>query len=139
MSALWDQDPPSEGDIVWCHFPEEQDGSPGPKPRPALVIDVEVRTAGAVVSVIYGTSQRVTSLKSGEFAISQSMNPDAYKLAGLSYDTKFNFRETAPLPWTEEFFKVPPRAPCGQRPKLGSLHVSLHRAAQAAFNASKRR
>ncbi len=137
MSPAWLKAPPSEGDFVWCHFPQDDDGSPGPKPRPALVTRVTTRTDGTEVTVAYGTSKRVTELKSGEFAISKLASPEAYRLAGLSYDSKFNFKKMVLLPWTEAFFKVPPHAPCGQTPKLGTLHPSLMRAAQAAFNAAK--
>lgn len=139
MSAAWLKAPPSVGDFVWCHFPQETDGSPGPKPRPALVMRVTTRTDGTEVTVAYGTSKRVTALKSGEFAISKLASPEAYRLAGLSYDSKFNLKETAVLPWTESFFKVPPLAPRGQTPRLGTLHASLVRAAEAAFRAANLR
>jgi len=39
------------------------------------------------------------------------------------------------LPFTTEWFSVPPAAPLGQTPKLGTLHPSLVRAVQAAFRA----
>ncbi len=136
MSAAWLKAPPTVGDFVWCHFPQGADGSPGPKPRPALVVRVTTRTDGAEVTVAHGTSKRVTSLKSGEFAISKFANPEAYRLAGLSYDSKSNLKETVVLPWTESFFKVPPLAPCGQTPRMGTLHASLVRAAEAAFRAA---
>ena len=32
--------PPQSGDIVWCRFPHRGALVPGPKPRPALVIDI---------------------------------------------------------------------------------------------------
>jgi hypothetical protein len=35
----------------------------------------------------------------------------AYETAGLSYDTKFELRETIELPSTTEWFSVPPAAP----------------------------
>ena len=38
-----------------------------------------------------------------------------------------------PMP---EWFSVPPAAPHGQAPKLGTLHPSLVRAVQAAFRAA---
>ena len=31
---------PEAGEIVWCHFPQDQLPEPGPKPRPALVVKV---------------------------------------------------------------------------------------------------
>ena len=65
MSVRWP--PPTVGDIVWCHFPELPALEPAPKPRPALVLSVEMREDGIVARVTYGTSRKVTSLKAGEF------------------------------------------------------------------------
>lgn len=130
--------PPAVGDILWCHFPYVPDPNPGPKPRPALVVQVTVRVDGVAVAVAYGTSQRVERLVAGEFSICAQHHPVAYALAGLSFDTKFNFKQIVELPWTAAFFKVPPRAPQGQQPKLGTLHPSLMQAAQVAYRAAKR-
>jgi hypothetical protein len=129
--------PPEPGDIGWCRFPELPKPAPGPKPRPALVIEVAERPDGTSVTVVYGTSKRVDRLSSGEFAITRQGSAAAYKVAGLSYDTKFDFKRAAELPWTEEFFAVPPGAPNGQQPKLGILHAALHRAAATAYRATK--
>ena len=87
--------------------------------------------------VAYGTSQRTTTLCRGEFAILQDRNRAAYEAAGLSYDTKFDMKQALDLPYTTEWFSVPPAAPHGQSPKLGTLHPSLVRAVQAAFEAAK--
>ena len=65
MSVRWP--PPTVGDIVWCHFPELPALEPALKPRPALVLGVETREDGIAVTVAYGTSKKVTSLKVGEF------------------------------------------------------------------------
>jgi hypothetical protein len=124
---------PEPGDIVWCRFPHLPRRTPGPKPRPALVCSVTHRTDGVSVSVAYGTSQGLSNLRGGEFAITRQEHPAAYSSAGLSYDTKFDLRQQVELPWTEDFFAVPPRSPHGQSPKLGVLHASMMRAAQAAF------
>jgi hypothetical protein len=99
------------------------------------VCDIEEREDGVAVTVAYGTSQQVNRLHAGEFSITKLSNPAAYGAAGLSFDTKFNVGQTVQLPWAEEFFAVPPRAPMGQNPKLGSLHASMYRAAQAAHRA----
>lgn len=128
---------PSAGDIVWCLFPELPKRGPGPKPRPALVCDVEEREDGVVVTVAYGTSQGLNKLHAGEFAITRQGQRAAFQTAGLSYDTKFNVRERVELPWTEQFFSVAPGAPCGQQPKMGTLHASMYRAASAAHEAVK--
>ena len=53
--------------------------------------------------------------------------------ASLSYDTKFDLKQAIDLPYSTEWFVVPPVAPHGQTPKLGTLHPSLVRAVQAAF------
>lgn len=126
---------PTAGEIVWCHFPD--DITPRPKPRPALILAVWNDDAPPFsVRVAYGTSQRTTNLFRGEFAILRERNPAAYDAAGLSYDTKFDLRQAIDLPYTTEWFSVPPRAPHGQTPKLGTLHPSLVLAVQAAFRAA---
>jgi hypothetical protein len=83
--------------------------------------------------VAYGTSQRTTTLHRGEFTILRERNRAAYEAAGLSYDTKFDLNQTLDLPFTTEWFSVPPAAPHGQSPKLGTLHPSLVRAVEAAY------
>lgn len=126
---------PAAGDIVWCHFPEDAKKEPGPKPRPALVVKVfDDQAPHYYVSVAYGTSQKTSQLRSGEFLISNT-NLAAYRLAGLSYDTKFSFRSVVELPFNQKWFKPPPHAPHGQIPKLGVLHPSLMRHVQAAWEA----
>jgi len=123
---------PTAGEILWCHFPDNI--NPRPKPRPALVVAVFDNDAPPfTVRVAYGTSQKITQLYRGKFAILQSRNPAAYASAGLSYDTKFNLRQLIDLPYTAEWFSAPPAAPHGQKPLLGTLHPSLVRAAEAAF------
>lgn len=125
---------PAAGDIVWCHFPDNI--HPRPKPRPALVLTVFDDEAPCFeVRVAYGTSQKTTALHRGEFAILRERNPAAYEAAGLSYDTKFNLKQAIDLPYSSEWFSVPPAAPHGQTPMLGTLHPSLVRAVQAAFRA----
>ena len=131
--------PPSPGDLVWCWVPELPAKVPGPKPRPALVVNVVTHDDGVVVHVAYGTSKRVDRLAAGQFAIRKDANPSAFALAGLAFDTKFDFKVLIELLWSDQFFKVPPRAPHGQTPKLGTLHPSLIRAAKAAFDAAASR
>jgi hypothetical protein len=87
------------------------------------------------VRVAYGTSQRARTLRRGEFANLRANNPVAYEAAGLSYDTKFDLRQMVDLPYSTDWFAVPPAAPHGQTPKLGTLHPSLVRALQAAYRA----
>ena len=85
------------------------------------------------VIVAYGRAQGLQRLHSGEFAITKQGNRAAYISAGLSFDTKFDLRQSVELPWNEDFFAVPLRAPHGQHPKLGSLHTLMMRSAHAAF------
>ena len=133
MNRLWAE--PTAGEIVWCHFPDNV--SPRPKPRPALILAVFDDAAPQFdVRVAYGTSKRTTTLQRGEFAILRDRNPAAFAAAGLSFDTQFDLKQTLDLPYATEWFCVPPAAPHGQTPKLGTLHPSLVRAVQAAFRAA---
>jgi hypothetical protein len=126
---------PVAGEIVWCHFPDSI--NPRPKPRPALILMVfDDDAPHFVVRVAYGTSQRTKELHRGEFAILRDPHPVAYEAAGLSYDTKFNLRQAVDLPYSNEWFSVPPFAPHGQKPTLGVLHPSLVRIVEAAFRAA---
>ena len=128
----WDE--PAAGEIVWCHFPDKV--SPRAKPRPTLILSVFDDDAPQFhVRVAYGTSQRTTTLHRAEFSILRERNSAAYEVAGLSFDTKFDLKQAIDLPFTTEWFSVPPAAPHGQTPKLGTLHPSLVRAVQAAFRA----
>lgn len=128
---------PEPGDIVWCLFPERPRDKPGPKPRPALVIEATERAGGIEVKVAYGTSQKLGRLLAGEFAIRKLDNAAAYALAGLSYDTKFNLVETLLLPWDSEFFAIPADPKYGQIPKLGSLHSGMMKTVEAALRATR--
>lgn len=126
------------GDIVWCYFPDGLTSTKAQKPRPALILTVyNEPPADLGVLVAYGTSQKVTDLYAGEFAISRA-DREAFGAAGLSFDTKFNLARRLKLPFNDEYFAVPPGAPNGQNPKLGVLHPSLVRRAAAAFNATNR-
>ena len=127
---------PTAGDIVWCHFPDSI--HPKPKPRPGLItLTKEDDQCSIFVSVAYGTSQKTDRLYSGEFRITKSEHPAAYASAGLSYDTKFNLSKMLELPYNDDYFSVPPLAPHGQIPKLGTLHPSMVRIAAAAFAAAR--
>ena len=127
---------PTAGEIVWCRLPDQI--NPRPEPRPALILAVFDDNAPQFeVRVAYGTSQRTTTLHRGEFSILRERNAAAYEAAGLSYDTKFDSKQCIDLPYASEWFSVPPAAPHGQTPKLGTLHPSLVRAVEAAFRAAK--
>ena len=90
------------------------------------------------VSVASGTSQKTDRLYSGEFKISKSEHPAAYASAGLSYDTKFDLKNILELPFNDAYFSVPPHAPHGQSPKLGTLHPSMVRLAASTFAAASK-
>jgi len=137
MSQRWKL--PAVGDIAWCMFPEIPDTDPGPKPRPALLLSVESREDGDLVRVAYGTSQNVTRLKTGEVAITQAQHQAAYALAGLAYDTKFDFKVIVNLAWSERYFKVPLRNRHGNTPKIGTLHATVLHAVEAAYRAAMSR
>jgi hypothetical protein len=128
---------PTAGEIVWCHFPDNIQPKPKPKPRPGLIVSVKEDNEGLIfVSVAYGTSQKTNRLYSGEFRIAKSEHAAAYACAGLSYDTKFDLRKILELPFNDAYFSIPPHAPHGQTPKLGTLHPSMVRIAATAFAAA---
>ena len=129
---------PSAGEIVWCHFPDNI--HPKPKSRPGLIVTTKEADEGMIfVSVAYGISQKTDRLYSGEFRIAKAEHPAAHKSAGLSYDTKFDLSKVLELPFNDAYFSVPPHAPHGQNPKLGTLHPSMVRIAGAAFAAARNR
>ncbi len=79
---------PKAGDIVQCRFPEAKFATPGPKDRPALVIEVEEESddqSAAIVRVAYGTSQHVEQRYPGELTVRATDSK-----AGLDRDTKFD-------------------------------------------------
>lgn len=88
------------------------------------------------VRVVYGTSQKTDQFRSGEFVIAKS-DVSAYKAAGLSYSTKFNFCNAVDLPYCSDWFAVLPSAPNGQTPKLGVLHANLMHRVAASYEASQ--
>lgn len=128
---------PGAGDIVWCRFPHRGFSVPGPKPRPALVVDIGQLRGEPAAEVVYGTSQKLDRLYLGEFAITPE-DGDRLYVAGLDRPTKFDMARPVFLPYTDEWFAVPPGAPYGQTPKLGILHPSLVRRAKAARDAAMR-
>ena len=120
MTSQWWAEP-SAGEIVWCHFPD--DINPRPKPRPALILAVFDEDAPQfTVRVAYGTSQRTTTLHRGEFSILRDRNPSAYEAAGLSFDTKFDLKQALDLLFTTEWFSKSgePQGSEGSNPSLSS-------------------
>ncbi len=130
---MWEK--PDVGDIVWCRFPQQPRDIPGPKPRPSLVVSISEYDDGVMVKIAYGTSQKTDRLYAGEFVIRKAENKAAYEMAGLSYDTKFDLRQLVEVPWNNQFFAVSPKPAHGQTPKMGSLHINMKRALEAAVEA----
>ncbi|OGA05987.1 MAG: hypothetical protein A3D95_10870 [Betaproteobacteria bacterium RIFCSPHIGHO2_12_FULL_69_13] len=115
--------PPKAGDIVQCRFPQDRISQPGPKERPALVIEVEEYELpeGSIevfVTVAYGTSEDVDNCHPGELKIESNQD------AGLSFDTKFDLGNRVKLPFDEEWFAPSPNRRFGDHPKRGILNVA---------------
>ena len=120
--------PPKAGDIVQCRFPQDKVRRPGPKERPALVIEVEEYELpdGSIevfVTVAYGTSEGVDNCHPGELKI-DSGDPHA----GLSLDTKFDIGNRVKLPFDDEWFA--PSADANLKRRLSSAVTELKQAAR---------
>jgi mRNA-degrading endonuclease toxin of MazEF toxin-antitoxin module len=130
---------PRAGDIVECRFPESEVGTPGPKDRPALVVQVEEDPedeSASIVRVAYGTSQDVEQRYPGELTV-RATDPKA----GLDRDTKFDLGKTVRLPFDTEWFTPSPNRRFGEHPKRGTLNLRDHklkRALQAAILEAKK-
>jgi len=128
---------PIVGDIVWCLFPESL-GQPGPKPRPALIVGVGLGANNkTVVSVIYGTTQKLNRLYPSEFKIEKS-DGASFALSGLAYDTKFDFNQLVKLPFCDTWFGKPTEKEIGNQPKIGVLAPNLVARAASAYNFVKK-
>jgi mRNA-degrading endonuclease toxin of MazEF toxin-antitoxin module len=129
---------PKAGDIVECRFPESEVGTPGPKDRPALVVQVEQDPedeSASIVRVAYGTSQDVEQRYPGEITI-RATDPKA----GLDRDTKFDLANTVRLSFDTGWFAPSPNRRFGEHPKRGILNLKdqkLKRALQAAILEAK--
>jgi hypothetical protein len=88
------------------------------------------------VLVACGTSQKVNHLYAGEFHVTRQ-DGAAFRLAGLSFPTKFNLLTAVELPYNMPWFDVPPAAPCGRTPQLGALDANLMRRATATWQAAQ--
>ncbi|CAN7761046.1 MULTISPECIES: type II toxin-antitoxin system PemK/MazF family toxin [unclassified Variovorax] len=118
MSRNYWKPRPKLGDIVECSFPQEM-GVPGPKNRPALVLQVEEATddpAGSVVVVAYATSQNTTAVCPGEFVIEASAK------TGLTKATKFDLVNHHRLSFDDAWFApAPGKTP--RYPRRGRLDL----------------
>lgn len=97
-------------DVVYCRFPDEGRLSPAPKPRPALVLNVNDESVPQRVEVAYGTSQRTRNKYAGEFELAPRDGP-VFKKAGLTEETKFHLGRTVWLPYNDRWFMPPPAVP----------------------------
>jgi len=110
-----------------------------PKPRPSLIVSTKEDDEGMIfVSVAYGTSQTTDRLYGGEFRISKCEHPAAYDRANLSYEIKLDLKFLLELAFNDAYFLVPPHAPHGQIPKLGTPHPSMVRIAANVFAAASK-
>lgn len=126
---------PQIGDIVWCVFPEII-GTPGPKPRPALV--AAVSTDGHAVEVVYGTSKKTDKIYPTEFVMDPA--DQGFKYGGLSLRTKFDIAHRVKLSFDDQWFGVAPGPVISiPAPKLGVLHPSYIPALQRAAKEAARR
>lgn len=124
---------PSTGDIVWCLFPESL-GKPGPKPRPALVIEVgKDHKHDVIVTVVYGTTKKLDRLYPSEFKI-EKKDGRSFTLSGLAYDTKFDFNHRIKLPFCSTWFGKAPGQISVKEPRLGVLAPNLVARAKKAFD-----
>ena len=124
---------PSTGDIVWCLFPESL-GKPGPKPRPALVIEVgKDYKHDVIVTVVYGTTKKLDRLYPSEFKI-EKKDGRSFTLSGLAYDTKFDFNHRIKLPFCSTWFGKAPGQILVKEPRLGVLAPNLVARAKKAFD-----
>jgi mRNA-degrading endonuclease toxin of MazEF toxin-antitoxin module len=121
---------------VDCRFPHSV-GVPGPKERPALVLQVEESADDAhncVVVVAYATSQRTQRVYAGEFVVPASA------ISGLSKDTKFDLLRVHALPFDAEWFAPAARThpPHPRRGRLDLNDLVLKRKLHAAAGEAQR-
>lgn len=121
---------------MWCLFPEKI-GKPGPKPRPALIIELgSDANNNPIVTVIYGTTQKLNRMYPSEFKIEKS-DGASFALSGLAYGTKFDFNHQVKLPFCDTWFGVYTGKQIGNQPKIGVLAPNLVARAALACRARK--
>ncbi|MGE4410495.1 MAG: hypothetical protein AB7D33_07990 [Sphingobium sp.] len=96
---------PAPYDIVWCRFPFHPDlGTPGPKPRPALVRNAAIMDDDTgEVEVVYGTTNLKLTSRLYDFVVSKASEMDA---CGLYRATRFDLDKKMWLPWNTDWFEV---------------------------------
>ena len=100
----WTVIPPSRFDIVTAWFPEDQSPSPGPKLRPALVIEVwkSSRIEFFACKIAFGTKTLKLGLRQGWDLIIQ--DPLDLEALNLPVPTRFDLDHTLIAPWRPDFF-----------------------------------
>ena len=115
---------PAPYDIVWCLFPDHVDlGQPGPKPRPAIVLNIAVHEdcegeAQGEVQVVYGTTRLKLMQRRRDFFVTNMAEMD---VCGLNKATRFDLDTIAWVPWAGEWFQT---LPTYDSPIIG--HLSQH-------------
>lgn len=122
-------------DLVYCRFPDEGLPDPAPKPRPALVLNVNDESVPQRVEVAYGTSQRTRNKYAGEFELAPR-DGAIFERAGLTVETKFDLGRTVWLPYNDRWFTPPPGVPRAATPKLGTLDLAADHAIKRRFVAA---
>jgi len=100
---------PAPYDIVWCRFPYDDSlGTPGPKPRPAIVLNVAVdaEAGEGEVQVVYGTTKTKALRRPRDFFVTNVSEMDA---CGLDKATRFDLDKMTWIPWANEWFATLPR------------------------------
>lgn len=103
---------------MWCRFPEHESlGEPGPKARPAVVLNVahDPESDESEVQLIYGTTKLKMMKRREDFFISNLSDMDA---CGLTQATRFDLDTIMWIPWAAEWFDV---LPGYDTPVIGNL------------------
>ena len=112
---------PAPYDIVWCRFPAHVElGSPGPKARPGVVLNVaaDQDEGEGEVHVVFGTTNLKLLHRRRDFFITNLAEMDQ---CGLDKATRFDLDKIAWLPWAREWFDC---LPGYTSPIIG--HLSQH-------------
>ncbi|WP_156428407.1 hypothetical protein [Novosphingobium sp. FSW06-99] len=99
---------PAPYDVVWCRFPfDDSLGTPGPKPRPAIVLNIaaDVDAGEGEVQLVYGTTKLKTLHRPRDFFVTKLLEMDA---CGLNKATRFDLDKVAWIPWAGEWFAALP-------------------------------
>lgn len=100
--------------FAWCPQ-SDRPHRPGPKYRPVLVIDLDLKKG--LVKVAYGTKQKPHLCYPGEMLVKQE------DLEGLSWDTKFCMGKAMWIPMNGEYLSKSKRPDGVQVTVLGRLPV----------------